>query len=348
MTSQKQNMLTQVGTLDPEQVQTESHIERESAAYINGTKPERESRVRQIWAEILGNPSRFRSPGHYAPSAPLHSSTLLDTDHSELGKETTPVRHIYYFDSLTFDLDKNKVQARLERKQKIKGLSLKEAFDAVTVKIGDKAQSRIEETVRVDLDTWKEQGFYAALKAGMRAEVAGLKNTGEQGKAKKRAKVLKALKQALIDAVGHQELKDLEAFPLTHLVRSTIETSFSPAEDADSLVEPKTDMCESVSTLSHIRSFSQFEIESIEGDFAHAQRIMQEFCANAALNLTPTSDSKADPSFADLRPWLVPQNGTPAEELRVRGNRTILKNHLDPVRFQTLDTAALGLVPATI
>jgi hypothetical protein len=321
-----------------------AHIERERAAYIGGTKTQRLVRIRRLWAHVSQNSDRFRSPGHHSPSAPLHRHTLLDDNHSELLVQDTPGRHIYYVDSLSLELDGNHVQVRLERKQRIKGVSLKESFDAVTVKIGEKAQSRIEESVRVDLAHWKEHGFYAALKAGMKTEIEALKALGEGKAAKKRYKELLALKDALIEAVGHEELKALEVFPLVHLTRNTVETRLSPQNDPASIVEIKTDLCESVGILGHRRSFAQFEAEGIAGDFNHVERIMAEFCANPRLALVPTNDSKADPSFADLRPWIMPQNTSAAEELRVRGNRALLKSRLCSLRFQTLDLADIGLL----
>lgn len=323
----------------------DAHIEWERAAYIGGTHAQRRVRIRRIWAHVSRNADRFRSPGHHSPSAPMHMHTLLDDNHSELLIRDTPGRHIYYVDSLSLELDQNHVQVRLERKQKLKGLSLKESFDAVTVKIGQKAQSRIEESVRVDLAHWKEHGFYSALKAGMKAEVQALEALGDFKAAKKRHKELKSLKAALKEAVGHEELKALEVFPLVHLTRNTVETRFSPKDDPASIIEIKTDLCEAVSMLGQIQGFGQFEAEGIAGDFNHIERLMADFCAEPTLALTPTSDSKADRSFADIRPWITAQNSSAAEEVRVRGNRVLLKARLCPLRFQTLDPDVLGLIP---
>lgn len=322
-----------------------AHIEQERAAYIEGDKAQHIESISHIWSSVSQNPQHFRSPGHHTPSAPLHDHTPLDDNHSELLIRDTPGRHIYYFDSLALDFSKSHVQLRLERKQKAKGISLKESFDEVTVKIGNKAESRIEDSVRVDLALWQDEGFYKALKAGMKAEVEALAMAGEAGAAKKRHKEVKALKRALIDAVGHEALKEQEVFPLVHLTRNTIETCFSPPDDSSSIVEIKTDLCDSVNVLGHIRSFAQFEAEGVAGDFNHIDRTMQAFCDDPELVLTPTSDSKADPSFSDLRPWIVEQNSSSHERLRVQANRKRLKDKLCTLRFRALESRDLRLIP---
>lgn len=318
-----------------------AHIEAERAAYITGTHEERSAQIKRIWDKIAGNPLRFRGPGHHAPSAPLHTHTLLPDHHSEILIRDTPGRHIYYFDTLSLALDQGGVQVRLEHKQKVKGVSLTETFYAATVKIGDKATQRIEETVKMDLDLWREKGFYTALKAGIRAEVEAL----DGSEAIRRKKELRALKKALIEAIGHDALKALKVFPLGHLMRDTIETRYSPSNDPLTIIEPKTDMCEAVDALSQMHSFSQFEAEGIEGDFCFVEELVAQFCADPDLRLVPTNDSKITPILKGLRPWLVPQDSSASEALRTQTNRVFLEKALSPLYFKPVRPGDLGLLP---
>lgn len=349
MTLQKQDLPAAAGeddfvTTHPESTK-HAHIERERPAYIAGDRLRRERSVRRIWATVDQNPKRFPSPGHHSPSVPLHFNTLLEDEHCELKKIDTPGRHIYYFDTLAMELAENHAQVRLERKQKVKGVTLKQAFDFVTVKIGDKAQSRVEDSVPVDLGLWAREGFWKALKEGIKAEVQRVLETDGPKAAEKRHKQLKALKRSMIEAVGHEKLKAMTVYPLVHLKRNTIETEFSPPQDKKSIVEIKTDQCDSETTLGDVCDFGQFEAECVAGDTRFIDTVMQDFIVDDKLGLVPTFDSKADPSFRDLRPWIMPRSASVAEGKRVEANRKILAGNMDLIHFQVLQPAALGLLP---
>lgn len=323
-----------------------AHIEHERAAYIAGDKAGQQESVRALWEFVSANPDQFRSPGHHSPSAPLHTHSLLDDDHCELLIRDTPGRHIYYYDSLDEELASAHVLVRLERKQKAKGVTLKEAFDEVTVKIGDKAKSRVEDSVRIDLAFWQRAGFWAALKAGMKADIEAVQREDGREAAQKRRKALNALKDSMIEAVGHRELKALEVFPLIHLKRNTIEAAFSPPADSQTILEIKTDLCDWVDMLSQLGHFGQFEVEGIAGNFAFVDQTLDEFCTNPAFGLTPTTDSKANQGFRSINPWIMPQNNSPAEVQRAAHNRAKLKTALDTIRFKALNAKDLGLIPA--
>ncbi|MCD8526003.1 MAG: hypothetical protein LRY62_02240 [Alphaproteobacteria bacterium] len=323
-----------------------AHIERERAAYIGGSKKQQIARIKLIWREIARDFDFFNPPGHHSPSVALHTKSLLDDEHSELLVNDTPRRHIYYFDSLAFDLEQHDIQIRLERKQKNKGIVLKDAFDEVTIKIGKKADSRIEESVKIDLALWSKSGFWEALEDGIKKDIKLVKKQEGRDVAEEREEELSDLSKAMKKALGRDKLENLEIFPLAHIMRNSIETKYSPPDDASTIIELKTDFCECETLLKDVLSFSQFEAEMIAGDFRQVDAVMAHFCADPRLKMAPTNDCKKDPAYRKLRPWLVVQNDSRAEELRVQHNRTILEAVLDPVHFKVVDSKDLALIPA--
>jgi len=326
------------------------HIERESAGYIEGkTKDERKARITKIWNHIQSQVDHFRAPGHHPVSSPrLIKSSKLTKCRSELHIDHKPGRHILYLDTLDLAFYQAQIQLRLEIKQKQRKGVLKEEFAEVTVKIGNKAQGRVEEAVRVNLDGWKKRGFTKALYAGIEADIKRVKREGGaeelQKIRRKFAHLKKALKLALQQATD-QKLAALSPSPLIHLNRDTIEGEYSPCDHDKTILEIKTDDVEWETVLGDTGQYSQIEIEHIQGNQKFFKRELDSFIQRSDFGIAATNDSKEKAGMDALKKVLIPKDDTPAELERVLTNRDILARYLKPCEFTTLDAAEVGIVP---
>jgi len=344
---------------DSELVETPAdkvYIERESAANIIGKDArEREEIISRIWGYIKTKTDHYRAPGHH----PVSSDALIKSSkiekRSELHIDEKPGRHILYLDDLTLAFRRAKVQARLEIKQAQKKGELCKQFAEVTIKIGDKKTQRVEEAVPVNLDVWREKGFYAALKEGMKSKVEEVQNDkgGEAAeKKKKKFEALKdALKKALQEAVDLHP-KDITPYPLVHMHRDTYETEFSPNGYKYDVVEAKTDRCHGENCLGHEVEFAQLEMETIKGNDIRRGQEMDRLIRDVSRNIVPTGDSKEDPSMRILEQILLPQDDSTEEAERVAHNRGVLAEHLNVLEFRQFDAKEIGIkakpIPAAV
>ncbi len=324
------------------------HIERESAGYIEGDTPQRRNRrIARIWHYIQKSTQHFRAPGHHPISSNrLISSSKIRQSRSELHIDQKPGRHILYPDTLDLVFHRAAVQLRLEIKQRQRKGELKEEFAEVTIKIGEKADKRIEEAVKINLKKWEEAGFAAALKAGIDTEIKCIaRKFGAKAaqKTKKKYGSFRAALEKAIEKVTDEKLETLKPFPLVHLNRDTKETEYSPYDHDRTILEIKTDDCEWETALRDTGAYAQIEIEHITGDTAFFKRELASLMGHKAFGIIPTNDSKEDPGMMALEQILLPQNDLPEEAARVAQNRAILASYLKPLAFISLDPAEIGI-----
>lgn len=319
------------------------HIEIESAGYIQGhTGRQRASRVRRIWDLIRRERDHYRASGHRPVSSPaLVQSSKLKRWWSELHIDDKPGRHIIYMDTLCLAFRRASIQCRLEVKQP----SAKKSFAEVTIKIGKKAEERIEEAVPVNLDTLREKGFQKAISDGIKSEIKAIdEKKGPHAAAiatQKYRKFKKKLNQTLLSAT-QTKLGELNPYALIHLHRSTIETKFSPQDHCDTELEVKTDECEFETVLGHTGEFAQIEFEHRKGDKSFFRRELEKLLEDPSLGIVKTNDSKEDPGMRLLEPVLLPQNNSSDEARRVMRNRRILESYLS-TEFHCLNIRELGI-----
>jgi hypothetical protein len=311
------------------------NIEVERAAYITGHRQStRLNRIRKIWDIVRANKKRFRGPGHHKRSEPigLLESSPLQSNHQEIDIEERSGRDIFYHDTITGDFRKAAVQIRLEHKKKIKEGELTKEFDEVTIKIGSKADQRLEDSVKVDLTIWELEGFYVALQQGIKNELKELDNNivekqkslsrrrkkadnKDAEKALEKAKdkrnqrkqeldtLLNKLKEAMGEGnknKGYKKLKETKTRALVHLQRQTIETIYSPGDSPAHAFEMKTDDCAWVTALGGKGGYAQLEIEDLSGHPGALESQLafwekhKDLQFNRKSSIRATSDSKPD------------------------------------------------------
>ena len=328
---------------------SQARVEKEAAGYINGgNDSERRDCIRNIWSHIQSSTDHFRAPNLQPRSCPsLVRSSQIETERSELHIDERSKRHIIYMDELDLSLRSVGVQVRLERKRKPKKGDLRKAFYEVTIKIGNKAEERLEDAVRVNLKTWKKKGFAAALRAGIEAEVKYVRKKKGKDEAKKRRGELKALMtefQKRVSEGFEKSLDEIEPYPLVHLNRNTFETEYTPNGSKKTVLELKTDDCDWETTIQDTGHFGQIEIEHIKGSKKAYKNELRALISNPDFGIRETSDSKEDPAMRVLETVLLPQNNSQEERDRVQRNREILAENLDIMCFESLDPEALGIV----
>ena len=328
------------------------NIEREAAGYIKGKKAKRNQRILKIWDFVKKNISHFRAPRHEPVSSPeLIESSVLTQCRSELHIDEKPGRHIIYLDTLDLAFRRANIQVRLEKKNRQKKGDLKKKFAEVTIKIGSKADSRIEEAIRINLETWEEKGFHTAFQAGIDAEVRNIQIKEKAGKVSKgtatvRRKALNSLKDEMKKALARTTnipFKRIDPHALVHLNRDTFETEYSPCDNQDTVVEVKTDDCDWETVVQQVNGFAQIEVEHLKGSVKFFRREMAAFIEHEEFGIEETVDSKEDPAMRELEKVLLPQNDSKEEVARVEHNRKILKGLLARTKFRSINPKEAGI-----
>ena len=325
------------------------HIERERTGYIAGkTYDAREEIIDRIWKYIRRESAHFRAPGHHPVSSPeLVSNSHIQRRRSELHIDHKPGRNILYLNTLSMDFKVAKIQMRLEVKQKQSRGELKQKFNELTVKIGDKADQRIEEAVRINFEIWEEKGFYAALNAGIEAGIKRTERLKGKEAAKKVRKKYKKFKKTLKSAyeeVSGQKFSEIDPRVMGHINRDTMETEYSPRDCHGTILEVKTDNCDWETVLGQTGDFAQIEIEHIKGgDIEKYEREMKDLISHQDFNIHETEDSKEDNIMREMVKVLLPQDNSEAEEKRIVKNREILEEHLQRYRFVSLSPEEHGI-----
>lgn len=315
-----------------------ARVESEAAGYIRGkTKEERRQNIRSIWSHIVSSTAHFRAPKLQPRSCPsLIASSQIETRRSELQIDERSQRHIIYLDTLDLALRRAEIQVRLERKRKPKKVDLKKAFYEVTIKIGDKAEERLEDAVRVNLKTWQKKGFMAAIRGGIEAEVKYVRKKKGKEEAKKRRGELKALIKEFkkrAEKTSAEDIDKIRPLPLVHLNRNTKETEYTPNSSKKTVLELKTDDCDFETMLGDTGHFAQIEIEHITGPKKAYKRELKALMSGDGFGIEETADSKEDAAMRAIEPFLLPQADTEAEKERVEHNRQVLIALLDPIKF---------------
>lgn len=329
------------------------HIEREISGYINGSSDEeRLGRIAKIWKYIQSQVKHFRAPGHHPVSSNrLIQSSQIKSSRSELHIDHKPGRHIIYLDTLSLAFRSASIQVRLEVKQRQRKGVLKDEFTEITIKIGSKEDRRIEEAVRVSLAKWDKDGFSAALKAGMEAEIKRAERKSGKKEAQAIRKKFNIFKDELknkLDEAEVDKFEILKPYALVHLNRDTIETEYSPYDHNDTIEEIKTDDCEWETAMGKRGQYAQIEIEHIKGDTRLFKRELDGLMGHPEFGITPTTDSKEDAAMVTLETILIAQSDDPDEVQRVEQNRAILADYLKDYEFVSLDPDEIGIVAAPI
>ncbi len=318
------------------------HIERESAGYITGeNSKQRKSKINRIWSHIKKNTAHYRAPGHHPVSSPkLVKKSRLVIKRSELHIDHKPGRHIFYMDTLDLAFKRASIQIRLEIKQKQRKGYLKEEFAEVTIKIGDKADQRIEEAIKINLKTWEAKGFHKALNDGIEAEIKRTERKFGEEKAVIVRTKFKAFKFSLKEELKKstdQKLSELKPYILAHLNRDTVETEFSPCDNSETILEVKTDDCEWETVLGDTGAFAQIEFEHIQGNPNFFRRELSVLARDKKFGIQETGDSKEDPAMRSLSIVLLPQNNSKEEINRVKRNREIIGRLLKELEFRLIE-----------
>lgn len=325
-------------------------MERECAGYID--EPDETKRIQIIsdfWDFIKGQVEYYRSPRHKPVSSKkLIKASKISRARSELHIDHRPRRHIFYLDTLDLAFRRAKVQLRLEGKYRPRKNNdgLTKSFNELTIKIGDKSDKRVEESLRINIEIWRKKGFAVAFAAACDADVRYIKTKvtkskgltkGEEAAKARRARLgeLKhKLKEALSQATDEQ-FSEMKPYMLGHLTRNSDLVEFSPGDNPKDVLEIKTDDCDWETVLGETGAFAQLEIEHLSGAKKRRFSEMDKLSSRPDFQIVETTDSKEDPLMRTLEGYLLPADSSQDEQERVLANRQHLEEVLDPYRFSS-------------
>jgi hypothetical protein len=228
------------------------------------------------------------------------------------------------------------IQARIEVAQKMSHAGDLERVFRGIIKVGDKADARIEEEVALDPAVFAQRGFLRAFKEGMKTE-------GRQEE-------YQALKVSMAEALGIQEYSasEYQIYPVLYLRADTKKTLYSPQDDAGTVLELKTDDVYWETVLQQTGHLTQIEIE-LQYDGGNPALVDREIRSlTAHFNfLALSSVSKPAAGMEALAQYLRPRDASDGEIQRTRYNRAALRPYLHSDQFCAQKPADLGLVALT-
>ena len=322
------------------------YLEFERAAdFVATDKSQLAADILAFWQHVALRTSQFQPVKPHGLSDLFRGTSLIFPGQVRVPIKSPSPRHRLFFDTSDLLLWRAKVQVRIERQPSedvVSEIGVASELVEATVKVGDKADNRIEESVTINPLLLEEQTFFSVYRQAML-------NAG-------RKEAYKAIVERIKSTAGAGvKVRELELYALLHTLSDTIRAKYRPDGNPNIVFEVKTDNVTWETALGDVGCLAQAEVEYLPklsepseeppASLVEAQRDLLVSGLGTDV-MQPSVLSKPDPGFKSLAGSLLPQSSSELDINRAIHNQNALREALDRRRFSSLRPSDLRMRPA--